>query len=314
MHAISKIIARHADRKRRRGRRNRQCRARLRDAQRSRRGARRRPVAQDGRRAGIRSVAGRGGVRPSLSADPPAGLGVAEEDPRVDTRAGHRRNSTPGRASATSSFRRSGYAFPGALIFGTDSHTVTNSALGCVATGMGHSDIASYLALGYNWLKVPEVDPLRSARRIPAGRLRQGYRAADRATLWRGCRALSRRRIRGPAGRADADGGAVRAVQHGDRFRRQDRIHPARRNHRAMDGAARARSLSGRRRRRTPSQDYGRIIDINVSEIEPLVAVPARPLDRAKRRRPQRRADRRGDFRHLHGRPDRRFPRRRSAS
>ena len=34
---------------------------------------------------------------------------------------------------------------------------MTNSALGCVATGMGHSDIASYLALGYNWLKVPEV-------------------------------------------------------------------------------------------------------------------------------------------------------------
>ena len=54
-------------------------------------------------------------------------------------------------------FPEKGYAFPGALIFGTDSHTVTNSALGCVATGMGHSDIASYLALGYNWLKVPEV-------------------------------------------------------------------------------------------------------------------------------------------------------------
>src|SRR5258708_13101477 len=50
-----------------------------------------------------------------------------------------------------------GYAFPGALIFGTDSEPVTNSAVGCVATGMGHSDIASYLALGYNWLKVPEV-------------------------------------------------------------------------------------------------------------------------------------------------------------
>jgi len=54
-------------------------------------------------------------------------------------------------------FPEKGYAFPGALIFGTDSHTVTNSALGCVATGMGHSDVASYLALGYNWLKVPEV-------------------------------------------------------------------------------------------------------------------------------------------------------------
>jgi 3-isopropylmalate/(R)-2-methylmalate dehydratase large subunit len=54
-------------------------------------------------------------------------------------------------------FPEKGYAFPGALIFGTDSHTVTNSALGCVATGLGHSDIASYLALGYNWLRVPEV-------------------------------------------------------------------------------------------------------------------------------------------------------------
>src|SRR5262249_57956823 len=54
-------------------------------------------------------------------------------------------------------FPEKGYAFPGALIFGTDSHTVTNSALGCVATGMGHSDVASYLALGYNWLRVPEV-------------------------------------------------------------------------------------------------------------------------------------------------------------
>lgn len=54
-------------------------------------------------------------------------------------------------------FPEKGYSFPGALVFGTDSHTVTNSALGCVATGMGHSDIASYLALGYNWLKVPEV-------------------------------------------------------------------------------------------------------------------------------------------------------------
>jgi 3-isopropylmalate/(R)-2-methylmalate dehydratase large subunit len=54
-------------------------------------------------------------------------------------------------------FPEKGYAFPSALIFGTDSHTVTNSALGCLATGLGHSDIASYLALGYNWLRVPEI-------------------------------------------------------------------------------------------------------------------------------------------------------------
>jgi homoaconitase/3-isopropylmalate dehydratase large subunit len=50
-------------------------------------------------------------------------------------------------------FPEKGYAFPGALIFGTDSHTVTNSALGCVATGW---DIPTSLrlAISHNWLRV----------------------------------------------------------------------------------------------------------------------------------------------------------------
>jgi 3-isopropylmalate/(R)-2-methylmalate dehydratase large subunit len=71
-------------------------------------------------------------------------------------------------------FPENGYAFPGALIFGTDSHTVTNSALGCLATGLGHSDIASYLALGYNWLRVPEV-----LRFVLHGEFRPGVYAKD---------------------------------------------------------------------------------------------------------------------------------------
>ncbi|MBT8002978.1 MAG: 3-isopropylmalate dehydratase large subunit [Rhodospirillales bacterium] len=50
-----------------------------------------------------------------------------------------------------------GFAFPGALIVGSDSHTVTNSALGCMSTGMGHSDLGSLLSIGYNWMRVPEV-------------------------------------------------------------------------------------------------------------------------------------------------------------
>ena len=55
-------------------------------------------------------------------------------------------------------FPEKGYAFPGALIFGTWTCTPSPTVRwGCLATGMGHSDIASYLALGYNWLRVPEV-------------------------------------------------------------------------------------------------------------------------------------------------------------
>src|SRR3546814_5102151 len=60
----------------------------------------------------------------------------------------------PGEGIGHGIFPEKGYAFPGALIFGTDSHTVTNGALGCVSTGMGHSDVGSFLAIGYNWLRV----------------------------------------------------------------------------------------------------------------------------------------------------------------
>jgi 3-isopropylmalate/(R)-2-methylmalate dehydratase large subunit len=63
----------------------------------------------------------------------------------------------PGEGIGHVLFPEKGYVFPGALIFGTDSHTVTNSAFGCVSTGLGHSDVASFLALGHNWVRVPEV-------------------------------------------------------------------------------------------------------------------------------------------------------------
>lgn len=63
----------------------------------------------------------------------------------------------PGEGIGHVIFPEKGYAYPGALIFGTDSHTVTNGALGCVSTGMGHSDVGSFLAIGHNWLRVPDV-------------------------------------------------------------------------------------------------------------------------------------------------------------
>jgi len=50
-----------------------------------------------------------------------------------------------------------GFAFPGSLVVGSDSHTITNSALGSAAMGLGHSDLASLMALGSIWLRVPEA-------------------------------------------------------------------------------------------------------------------------------------------------------------
>ncbi|MEN2997325.1 MAG: 3-isopropylmalate dehydratase large subunit [Acetomicrobium sp.] len=49
-----------------------------------------------------------------------------------------------------------GIVKPGDLIIGGDSHTVTYGALGAFSTGMGSTDVAGIMALGKTWLKVPE--------------------------------------------------------------------------------------------------------------------------------------------------------------
>jgi len=49
-----------------------------------------------------------------------------------------------------------GYALPGEVVIGADSHTCTLGALGAFATGVGASDMAGIWVSGEIWLKVPE--------------------------------------------------------------------------------------------------------------------------------------------------------------
>ena len=49
-----------------------------------------------------------------------------------------------------------GYALPGTVIVGTDSHTCTEGAMGAFATGIGRPEMAAVWATGKIWFKVPE--------------------------------------------------------------------------------------------------------------------------------------------------------------
>lgn len=66
------------------------------------------------------------------------------------------------------------FAGPGDIIIGADSHTVSAGALGSFATGMGSTDVAIALALGKTWFRVPS-----SIRVSVEGRLQAGVSAKD---------------------------------------------------------------------------------------------------------------------------------------
>lgn len=67
-----------------------------------------------------------------------------------------------------------GYAAPGLVIVGTDSHTCTYGAMGAFGTGIGRSEMAAIWACGEIWLKVPE-----SIKIVVTGQFPKGVYAKD---------------------------------------------------------------------------------------------------------------------------------------
>jgi homoaconitate hydratase family protein len=67
-----------------------------------------------------------------------------------------------------------GFARPGMLIVGSDSHTTTYGAFNCLATGIGASDVAVVFATGKLWFKVPG-----SYKIILDGELSEGVMSKD---------------------------------------------------------------------------------------------------------------------------------------
>ncbi len=62
-----------------------------------------------------------------------------------------------------------GFAWPGALILGADSHTSTAGAIGAASLGVGSTDLAVALTTGKNWFKVPPTQKIIIKGKLPKG-------------------------------------------------------------------------------------------------------------------------------------------------
>jgi 3-isopropylmalate/(R)-2-methylmalate dehydratase large subunit len=69
-----------------------------------------------------------------------------------------------------------GFALPGALIVGSDSHTPTAGAFGAFAVGIGRTEMAAIMATASIWLRVPE-----SLKIVVHGQLPEGVTSKDLA-------------------------------------------------------------------------------------------------------------------------------------
>jgi 3-isopropylmalate/(R)-2-methylmalate dehydratase large subunit len=164
-------------------------------------------------------------------------------------------------------------AKPGALIIGSDSHTVTAGALGAFACGMGSTDVAVAMGLGETWFRVPE-----SIQIVLTGNYLPGVAAKDLILYL--------------IGKIGADGATYKALEFGGKgvaaLEIADRLTVA--NMAVEAGAKNGIFPADEVTRRflisqgrafdyqplVPDKDavYAQIIEIDLSQLEPMVAKP----------------------------------------
>lgn len=169
-----------------------------------------------------------------------------------------------------------GHIIPGQTVVGGDSHTCTYGAFGVFSTGIGSTDLAAVLHTGELWFKVPETIKVNLAGRLPPG-------------------VYSKDVVLELIRRIGVDGARYRALEyHGPAL--QDMSMEARMTitNMAIEAGAKCavmaadditfEYLEGRAKQtdwtvHEPDEDatYVDAITIDVSQLEPIVALPGLP-------------------------------------
>jgi 3-isopropylmalate/(R)-2-methylmalate dehydratase large subunit len=169
---------------------------------------------------------------------------------------------------------------PGDVLIGADSHSCTYGALGCFSTGVGSTDLAAVWATGDIWLKVPES-------------MRIEYRGRPGAWV------IGKDLILHVISRIGDDGARYMAMEHtGEGMSHlsmesrltltnmaieagaKSGIVPP--DERTLDYVRERQQATGRERDVTifhsdPEAEYAQTLEVNVSEVEPMVARPSLP-------------------------------------
>ncbi|MFZ5915386.1 MAG: 3-isopropylmalate dehydratase large subunit [Chloroflexota bacterium] len=177
-----------------------------------------------------------------------------------------------------------GLVAPGDVVVGADSHTCTYGALGAFATGMGSTDIAVAMATGQVWMRVPET-----VRFVYHGDLQPWVGGKDLILYTIGLIGVSGARYQA----IEFAGPAVAALSMSDRLTMANMAIEAggKAGLLSVDDVSRA-YVTGRVSRpwrvfeADPDAAYSRLIEIDVSQIGPQVALPhlpenARPVSQA---------------------------------
>lgn len=168
-----------------------------------------------------------------------------------------------------------GLVVPGDVVIGADSHTCTYGALGAFATGVGSTDLAAGMATGEVWLRVPET--IRFNYEGEPGR----YVTGKDYILY----TIGLTGVDGALYEAMEFGGeAIRALSMDGRFTMCNMAIEAGGKNGIVEPDATTEEYCRSRALREPvmmksdeGAEYARVIDIDVSSIEPQVAKPHLP-------------------------------------
>ncbi|MGC9514197.1 3-isopropylmalate dehydratase large subunit [Methanocrinis sp.] len=178
-----------------------------------------------------------------------------------------------GRGICHQVFPEEGFALPGTLVVGADSHSCTYGAFGAFGTGVGATDMAEIYSRGRLWFKVPETVGVRVS-----GKLGEGVLAKDLTLML--------------VGAIGADGATYKALEYvGETIEALSISGRMTLCNMGVEMGAKAAIVPPdevtenflRGRARKPGQpvlsdpdSYDSEMEFDVSELEPMVAAPFR--------------------------------------